>query len=128
MDEFHGPMAVEYEQGGHRHITGNMSTAFLENDVLPAMRKLGHVIIRVFDAVAEAREKFPPGSRVISEARHPALSGWRGTVTGEYRPAGSGGCYVTVDWDGHGTDRDCPVTWLSLLAKPGESARPEKGS
>lgn len=115
MDDFHGPMAVEYEQDGRRRVTGGLSAAFLDEHVLPAMKGLGCAITRVYDAVAEAQETFPPGTRVLSRTCHPALNNWLGTVTGEYRPDSAGGCSVAVDWDDHGTDRDWPVTWLTPL-------------
>lgn len=98
--EYHGHLAVEYEQDGHRWVTGGLSRAWLESDVLQSMKEHGCTVLRVFDAVAEAKDQFPPRSRVMSLSVHPALRGWFGTVAGEYRAANTGGADVLIDWDG----------------------------
>ena len=114
--EYHGQLAVEYEQGGHRWVTGGLSRAWLESDVLQLMKEHGCMILRVFDAVAEAKDRFPPGSRVMSLSVDPALRGWFGTVAGEYRAAATGGADVLIDWDGgHSSVRRWSVEDLELI-------------
>lgn len=99
MSNLKGPMAVESVQKGRTSVNGGYSAEFLEEHILPAMKGLGCEIIRTFDAVAQAEEKFPPGARIMWTNTHPALRGWLGTVAGEYRPATSGGADVLIDWD-----------------------------
>jgi hypothetical protein len=123
-DEFHGPMAIEYEQEGRRAVGGGLSAGYIDEYLIRWMTEnAGCTIIRVFDAVAEARQKFPPGTRVAREDRQPAMR-WHGTVTGGHAPADAGGCTVAVRWDWHGTSAAIPVTALSPL----EEASPTAGS
>lgn len=114
--EHHGHLAVEYEQDGHRRVTGGLSRAWLDSDVLQSMEEHGYTILRVFDAVAEAKDRFPVGSRVMSLSVHPALRSWLGTVAGEYRAATTGGADVLIDWDGgHSSVRRWSAEDLELI-------------
>ena len=117
--EHHGHLAVEYEQDGHRWVTGGLSRVWLESDVLQSMKEHRCTILRVFDAVAEAQDRFPPGSRVMSLSVHPALRGWLGTVAGEYRAAITSGADVLIDWDGgHASVRRWGADGLELISRP----------
>jgi hypothetical protein len=128
VNEFHGPMAVEYEQGGRCLIAGGLSAEYINGYLSEWMREnAGCTIIRVFNAVAEAQQKFPPGTRVIREDHQPAMR-WRGTVTGGHAAADEGGCTVAVKWDWHGTSSAIPVTVLHAQEgqpDPGEGAKPD---
>ena len=64
-----GPLVIAYRQDGHDHVSG----AWTEQQVaelLPEMEKIGCVIIRVYDGIAEAKAEFPPGTRVIARRKH----------------------------------------------------------
>lgn len=111
-------MVIAYRQDGGEDESGGWT----EQDVaslLPAMKEqCGCTIIRVYDGIAEAREKFPPGTRVIAHRKW-----WKsqaGTVEadGEW-PCDSMGAHVPVRFDG---DAGALGWWASGLEVLGYQA------
>jgi hypothetical protein len=87
-----GPMVIAYRQGGRDYRSGGWSNDDL-TEMLPAMEEIGCEIVRVYDGIAEAREQFPPGTRVIASRKH-----WKspvGTVVtdAETEPCGVDNCH-----------------------------------
>lgn len=83
-----GPMVIAYRCNGREYMHGGL-TQQEADDLLPVMREEGFTIVRVYDGIAEARQQFPPGTRVFARRKH-----WKskvGTVTadGEWR------CFTT---------------------------------
>ena len=61
-----GPMVIAYRMDGRDHQSGGWSEQDVPEMVAAMEDQLGCVILRVFDGLAEAKAKFPPGTRVAA--------------------------------------------------------------
>ena len=81
----------EWESGGYDEAGAE--------EMGPLLAEFGIELVRVFDGEAEAREKFPPGTRVLAARKH-----WGsplGVVTGSGYAVNGSGATVVAEFDGH---------------------------
>jgi hypothetical protein len=61
-----GPMVIAYQDGDRIRLDGGIAPEDVDLHRQAMEEELGLTIIRVFDGLAEAKQKFPPGTRVAA--------------------------------------------------------------